>query len=168
MKSIHNLIEHEPTMIAPGHGRPYPVDKSTMAATEQHLRQQQQFFFDILREGETDFGMDPSWVRIYPYQILIGPGEQKLVRINVQNYSTNPMKIEVGLVVPSEWRIEPDVVKFEVPAKSTSHRSVMIRLPQDWAAPNTRFAIAADVVRDGKYLGQITEAVVDMKGSQSF
>jgi hypothetical protein len=29
--------------------------------------------------------------------------------------------------------------------------------------PALRFAIAADVVSDGKYLGQITEAVVDLK-----
>jgi len=168
VKSIRNLIEHSPTLIAPGHGRPYPVDKSMMAATEQHLLGQQKFFFDLLPEGETDFGMDPSWVRIYPYEILMAPGERKLLQIHVRNYKPEPMKIEVGLVVPAEWTVEPEVVKFEVPPKVESHRSVILRVPPGWAAPSPRVAIAADVVRDGKHLGEITEAVVDMKGWPSY
>ena len=63
-------------MICPGHGKPYPVDRAMMEATEQKFRRQQQFFFDVLPEGEVDFGLDPSWVKIYPYQILLAPGER--------------------------------------------------------------------------------------------
>ena len=78
------------------------------------------------------------------------------------------MKMEVALVAPPEWRIAPDVAKFEVPANSKASHAVSVTLPKEWTARNTRFAIAADVVADGKYLGQITEAVVDMKGSESY
>ena len=46
--------------------------------------------------------------------------------------------------------------------------AVTVSVPRDWAAPAPRFAIAADVVRDGRYLGQITEAVVDLKGYAQF
>ena len=86
----------------------------------------------------------------------------KVKRYGVQNYKPSPMKLEVALVAPSEWRIEPDVVKFEVPAKSHDRQPVHIQLPSTWKPPCPRFAIAADVVCDGKYLGQITEAVVDI------
>jgi glyoxylase-like metal-dependent hydrolase (beta-lactamase superfamily II) len=162
LKSIRNLVEHEPNMIAPGHGRPYAVDKAIMLATEQKLRKQQQFFFDLLPEGETDFGLDPSWVRIYPYQILLAPGVPQKVEVIAQNYYAHPMKLEVALVTPQEWRIEPDVVKFEVPARSTASRAVNINVSKSWQPKSPRFAIAADVVRDGKYLGQITEAIVEI------
>jgi hypothetical protein len=35
-------------------------------------------------------------------------------------------------------------------------------VPRSWTAPMPRFAIACDVMRDGRYLGQITEAVVEI------
>jgi glyoxylase-like metal-dependent hydrolase (beta-lactamase superfamily II) len=163
LKSIRNLISREPNLICPGHGRPYPVDRQTMEATEQKFRRQQQFFVDLLPEGQTNFGMDPGWVSIYPYQILASPGDRQKLEIRVQNYRPSAIRMEVALVAPSEWRIEPDVVKFEAPANGKAARAVEIVIPADWAAPGPRFAIAADVMSDGKYLGEITEAVVEMR-----
>ncbi len=168
LKSILNLIERQPTLIAPGHGRPYAVTPEMMSATERHFRKQKQLFFDILPEGMSNFAMDPSWVRLYPYQILAAPGETKQVQIHVQNYSPSAMKMEVALVAPPEWRITPDVAKFEVPANSKGSHTVSVMLPKSWSARSPRFAIAADVMANGKYLGEITEAVVDMKGSESY
>ena len=162
LKSIRNLIEHEPNLIAPGHGRAYPVDRQIMLATEQKFRTQQQFFFDLLPEGETDFGLDPSWVKIYPYQLLLTPGAAGKAEIRVQNYRNEPMKMEVALITPSEWQVMPDVLRFEVPAKSHASRPFTIAIPKGWAAPSSRLAIAADVRAGGRYLGQITEAVVDL------
>ena len=72
------------------------------------------------------------------------------------------MKIEVALVAPSEWRLEPDVLTLEVPPNAKGSAAFQVTIPRDWAAPAPRFAIAADVMSDGKYLGQITEAVVEM------
>jgi glyoxylase-like metal-dependent hydrolase (beta-lactamase superfamily II) len=163
LKSIRNLMEHEPTMIAPGHGKPYPVDRAILEITEQRMREQQSLFFDVLPEREVNFGLDPSWVHIYPYQMLLAPGERQRAEVRVRNYGAATMKIEVALVAPAEWRIEPDVLRFEIPANGSKAAAFEIGLPRDWAAPAPRFAIAADVMADGRYLGQITEAVVDMK-----
>ncbi|MBI1788096.1 MAG: hypothetical protein HYR60_11175 [Acidobacteria bacterium] len=74
------------------------------------------------------------------------------------------MKMEVALVAPPEWSVEPDVVKFEVAARSKAMHPVTVTVPKSWQPPSPRFAIAADVMRDGKYLGQITEAVVEVRG----
>ncbi|MCS7024675.1 MAG: MBL fold metallo-hydrolase [Bryobacteraceae bacterium] len=167
LKSIHNLIEHEPTLIAPGHGKPYPVDRQMMLATEQKFRKQQQFFFDLLPEGETDFGLDPSWVKLYPYQLLIRAGSAQTLEVRVQNYRPAAMKMEVALVAPPEWKIEPDVLIFEAPAKSHARAQFKILVPRSWTPPSPRLAIAADVRAGGRYLGQITEAVVDVMPASS-
>ncbi|MEK7408420.1 MAG: MBL fold metallo-hydrolase, partial [Acidobacteriota bacterium] len=163
IKSIRNLVAHEPTLFCPGHGRPFPVNRELLLATEKKMRQQQQLFFDLLPEGQSNFGLDPSWVSIYPYQILAARGERLKLSVRVQNYKPSPMKMEVALVAPAEWSVEPDVLKFEAPANSMASQPVEIFIPKDWAAPGPRFAIAADVMSDGKYLGQITEAVVEMR-----
>ena len=165
VKSIRNLIEREPSLIAPGHGRPYPVTREMMEATEQKLRKQQDLFAAILPAGEVEFGLDPSWISIYPYQIVADPGHKQQIEIRVRNPKPEPLRIEAALITPGEWSIEPDSVKFEIPARSEGKRPVSISIPRDWRAPLPRLAIACDVVRDGKYLGQIAEAVVDMPGA---
>ncbi len=163
LKSIRNLIEHEPNVIAPGHGRPFLVTRDEMLATEQKMRRQEQFFQELIADPDTNFGLDPSWCSIYPYQMLIRPGGSARAEVRVQNYRSAPMRVEVGLVAPGEWTVQPEVLRIEVPAGSRSVGVFQIRIPQAWVPPSPRLALAADVVCDGKYLGQITEAVVDME-----
>jgi hypothetical protein len=162
LKCVRTLLEREPEIICPGHGRHYPIDRSILQATEQKLRKQQQFFFDMLPEGETDFGLDPSWVRLYPYQLHARPGERQRLQVHVQNYKPAPMKLEVALVAPAEWQIAPETLAIDVKPKAKASLPFDVTIPKGWAAPGPRFAIAADVVRDGKYLGQVTEAVIDL------
>lgn len=165
LKSIRALMDRSPDMIAPGHGKPYRITPQLMAATEQLFLKQQRMFAAILPDGEVDFGMDPSWLSIYPYQILLGPGERQRLEIRVRNYKPDPMKIEAALAAPSDWRIEPGSVSFTVPGNGKAAHTVTVSAPAGWAPPAPRFAIACDVMRDGRYLGQIAEAVVDVRGS---
>lgn len=165
LKSIRSLIEREPEMICPGHGRPFPVNRALMLATEEKFRRQQSLFAEVLPEGATDYGLDPSWVRLYPYQMLVSAGGTQSLEVHVQSYDAAPVKVEVALVAPSEWRVTPDVVTLEVPPRGKASKPVSISIPRGWTAPGPRFAIAADVMKDGKYLGQITEAVVEIKGA---
>jgi hypothetical protein len=72
------------------------------------------------------------------------------------------MKMEVALIAPQEWRVEPEVLKFEVPAGGHASQTFHLTIPRTWDPPSPRLAIAADVMSDGKYLGQITEAVVEI------
>ncbi len=163
MKSIRTLIEHDPALIAPGHGKPFAVDRAIMAATERRLLRQQQYFGELLPEGEIDFGMNPSWVMLYPYQALLAPGAKQTFEIRAHNYKpTGAMKMEVALIAPAEWRVEPEVARFEVPPRELGKQTVQVTIPRDWTPTSPRFAIAADVVRDGRYLGQATEAVVEI------
>ena len=161
IKSIRNLIEHEPAVIAPGHGRPFLVSREELLATEQKMRQQERVFGGLIADPDANFGLDPSWCSIYPYQMIIKPGDVATAEIRVRNYRKVPIRMEVALVAPLEWRIEPDVLRFLVPEASMEAQAFRLQVPRDWHPASPRFAIAADVVCDGRYLGQITEAVVD-------
>ena len=162
IRSIRNLIEHEPNLIAPGHGRPFLVNREDMLGTEKKMRRQEELFHGIIADPDVNFGLDPSWCSIYPYQMSVKPGESARAEIRVQNYRRSPMKLEVGLVGPGEWKVEPDVLRIEIPARSTAAKAFALEIPRGWESKSSRFAITADVVCDGKYLGQITEAVVEI------
>lgn len=161
LRSIRNLIDHEPNLMAPGHGRPFLVTREELLASEQKMRRQTELFQQIIADPDVNFGLDPSWCSIYPYQMVLGPGGTTQAEIRVQNYRKAPMKMEVVVVAPEDWRIEPDVLRFEAPSGQKSRQAFRISIPRGWVPRSPRFALAADVVCDGKYLGQITEAVVD-------
>lgn len=72
------------------------------------------------------------------------------------------MKIEVALVLPAGWRTEPEVLHFEAPTRGHVSRSFRLFTTRDEAKRTPRLAIAADVIADGKHLGQITEAIVNI------
>ncbi len=107
MAGTSHLIEHEPNVIAPGHGRPFLANREKLLATGQKMRKQDELFRGIVADPDVN-GLDPGWCRLYPYQMQVRPGVAAAAR-----------------------------------------------------APGP--AIAADVVSDGRYLGQITEAVVEME-----
>jgi glyoxylase-like metal-dependent hydrolase (beta-lactamase superfamily II) len=164
IKSIRNILEHEPTLIAPGHGKPFLVNRADLLATEEKMRKQEQLFRDVIADPEPEYGMDPSWVKIYPYQMIVKPGETARAEIRVQNYRRAPSKIEVALVLPDGWTSDPDVLRIEAPPRSHASGAFQIRTSRDRPGGLPRVAIAADVMADGRYLGQITEAVVDLPG----
>ena len=166
IKSIRNLIDHEPNLMAPGHGRPFLVNREDLLATEQKMQRQTEFFHQLIADPDANFGLDPSWCSIYPYQMQVQPGTSARAEVRVQNYRKEPMKMEVALVAPSEWHIEPDVLRFEVAAGRNTRQACSIQIPREWRAGSPRFAVAADVMCNGKYLGQITEAVVDIGSRQ--
>jgi glyoxylase-like metal-dependent hydrolase (beta-lactamase superfamily II) len=162
IKSIRNLIDHEPNLMAPGHGRPFLVNREDLLATEQKMRRQTDLFHELIADPDVNFGLDPSWCSLYPYQMLIKPGDSSRGEIRVRNYRKTPMKMEVFLVAPGEWHIEPEILHFDAAAGTKVSQAFNIHIPRDWQPSSPRFAVAADVMCNGKYLGQITEAVVDI------
>jgi hypothetical protein len=53
-------------------------------------------------------------------------------------------------------------VSVDVNANSDASTEAVISVPDNYAGPYSRVAIALDVMADSKYLGQIAEAVVDL------
>ncbi len=109
--------------------------------------------------------MDPSWVSVYAYQALLAKRRRQSLQLRARNYESSPMKLEIALVTPPEWRVEPDIVKLERAPGASAKATVNGTIPRGWASPEPRLPLAADVVRDGKYLGQFTGAVVEFTGA---
>jgi hypothetical protein len=162
IRSIRNILDHEPNLIAPGHGKPFLVNRADLLLTEEKMRKQKDLFHEVVADPEPEYGMDPSWVKIYPYQMRIEPGATGRGEVRVQNYRRVPVKMEVALVLPEGWTAEPEVLRFEAPPRGQARQAFQLRTSRERPGGQPRVAIAADVVSGGKYLGQITEAVVDL------
>jgi hypothetical protein len=165
--SIRNLAEMQPAIIAPGHAAPFDLTAEMVRDFEAKVQQQDEFFKELIADRDTDVGLDPAWVQIYPYQAVAVRGRPVALELRVRNHRSRDMNLEIELCLPEQWRSTPARVNLKVPARGTNVASVEMTVPLDWRGPNARRAIAADVIADGVYLGQIAEAVVDIRPADS-
>jgi glyoxylase-like metal-dependent hydrolase (beta-lactamase superfamily II) len=162
-KAIRTLIEHRPDLIAPGHGRPFPVTEQMLLVTKAKIDKRAEYYKNLIADPDCDFGLDATWVKIYPYQMVIAAGDSAPAQVRVHNYRSAPMKIEVAPVLPYGWRSEPEVLRFEAPPKGTVSCPFRLFTTRGGSVSAPRLAITADVTADGKRLGQIAEAVVNLR-----
>lgn len=163
LASIRNILEFEPDIIAPGHGPHFPVDRQMASAFAAKMNRQDSLMSDLIAGADPDIGLDPSWVHIYPYQAHAARGQSCKLELRVRNVRRTPVVIEASLVVPEGWRATPAQVKFTVAAGQTGSAPLSLTVPVAWRGLHPRVPIAADVRADGRYVGQIAEALVDVR-----
>jgi glyoxylase-like metal-dependent hydrolase (beta-lactamase superfamily II) len=162
LKSMRTILEYEPTLIAPGHGKPFLGVKEDLEDLKHRLEKHQKYFQSVIADPDCNFGMNPSWIRLYPYQLQARAGSSVPVELHVRNYRAKPMQLEAALVLPASWRASPEVGNLSVPASGDSSAGFTMTIPEDWDRARPRVALAADIVADGQYLGEIAEGVVDV------
>jgi hypothetical protein len=72
------------------------------------------------------------------------------------------MPLEAALVLPASWKAVPEIVSLTVPPRGDSSGSFTVTIPENWDRAKPRVAIAADIMADRQYLGEIAEGVVDL------
>jgi glyoxylase-like metal-dependent hydrolase (beta-lactamase superfamily II) len=163
LRSMRTILDHQPNIIAPGHGKPFLSNKEDLEDLNRRLEKQQQYFKDSIADPDCNFGLNPSWVRLYPYQILGKAGTSSTVELRVRNYRSRPMRLEAALVLPVGWKASPEVLNLTVPANGEGKEGLAVIVPDNWDRSKPRVAITADIVADGQYLGEIAEGVVDIQ-----
>lgn len=83
--------------------------------------------------------------------------------MELRNYRSAPMEAEAALVLPPGWRASRETVKFTVAPNTEGRDGFTVTISEAWDRSRPRLAIAADVMVEGQYLGQIAEAVVDVQ-----
>jgi glyoxylase-like metal-dependent hydrolase (beta-lactamase superfamily II) len=101
LRSLRTILDHEPTIMAPGHGKPFVSNKGDLEDLKRRLQKQQIGFYSLIADPDCDFGLNPNWARLYPYQTLAKVGSTSTLELRVRNYRKTPMQLEAALVVPS-------------------------------------------------------------------
>ncbi len=162
LRSIQRVLQEEPEWLAPGHGSPFRVTRPMLEATRARMQEQQQIFAGLVADNETNYGLDPSWASIYPYQLTAKRGGELRLQVRVRNYRPSAVKITASLALPAGWKARPEVANFEAAAMRTGIAEFVAAIPRDWPEFKPRVAIAADLTVDQHYAGQMAEGVVDV------
>jgi NPCBM-associated, NEW3 domain of alpha-galactosidase/Metallo-beta-lactamase superfamily len=162
LRSVRTILDNEPNIIAPGHIKPYIANKGDLEDWKQRLEKQQHYFNDVIADPDSNFGLNPSWARLFPYQLAAKAGSTSTLELRVRNYRAKPMRLEAALVLPEGWKVSPQVGALEIPAGKDGKTSFSVTIPDNWDRGRSRAAVAADIMADGQYLGQIAEGMVDI------
>ena len=152
--------EYMPDILCTGHDLQREVKGSTYAAFAQKSLLMTQLFERLL-PGEANFGLEPSWTQIYPYQSLAKPGDTLNLQIRMTNFLPRRVQAEVRLALPAGWTVAPEAVRLDIGADARGTAGFRVHIPAGYTFPYPRVAIAADVTFEGRRLGQITEATVE-------
>ncbi|MFB3921961.1 MAG: MBL fold metallo-hydrolase [Terriglobia bacterium] len=163
IRSVRAILDNEPNIIAPGHVKPYIANRADLQDLKKRVEKQRHYFNDVIADPNSNFGLNPSWARLYPYQLAATAGSTATLELRVRNYRSTPMRLEAALVLPAGWRAAPQISRFEVPEGKDGKTGFSVTIPENWDRGKPRVAVAADIVADGQYLGQIAEGVVDVE-----
>jgi glyoxylase-like metal-dependent hydrolase (beta-lactamase superfamily II) len=153
-------LEYMPDILCAGHDLQREVKPRAYQAFAQKSSQMTQLF-EALLPGEANYGLEPSWTAIYPYQSLVRPGDVLSLQVRMTNFLPRRAKAEVMLALPDGWTATPETALIDLPPQQRGVVSFRVHVPVSYVFPYPRVAIAADVTFEGQRLGQITEATVE-------
>ncbi len=153
-------LEYMPEILCAGHDLQREV-KPWVYHTFARKAQQMTQLFEALLPGEANFGLEPGWVQLYPYQSLARPGDVLRIEVRMTNFLDRPADAVVSLVLPEGWTASPPTVRLDLARQARTAAAIAIQVPETFRFPYPRLAIAADVTFCGQRLGQIAEATVE-------
>jgi len=152
------LLKLKPDMLVASHWGPLPYSDEYMEKGLKLLEERRVLFSGMFPWDDPNFGLDPSWVRAYPYRQFILPRQLVTIEARVYNHAGSPRQASAELRAPSGWQVQ----KAD-PVTIPPHTEGKIRLTAVASSnPLHRREVLGLAVRFGnRNLGEVAEAIVD-------
>jgi glyoxylase-like metal-dependent hydrolase (beta-lactamase superfamily II) len=148
----------EPDMLWAAHWGPIAYSPSYVEKTLDVLAARVTQLKALLPWEDPNFGLDPSWIRAYPYRQSIRPGQDVAIDMCVWNHSRAPTLVSAQLRAPKGWQVRPSK-PVEIPPHCEGRVRLRAIAPRH---PLARREILGLVVQFGKHnLGEVAEAIAD-------
>jgi len=135
-----------------------PISADLLHRALDLFAEREKLFARLLAWDDANFGLDPCWIRCYPYRQKALHGERVTLEARIYNHSSRSKSASVELRVPAGWEAPPPAVATIPPRTEHSFRFQA-------AAPKVpaqrRQVLGLAVTFDGVRLGEFAEAIVD-------
>ncbi|MCS7239076.1 MAG: MBL fold metallo-hydrolase [Thermoguttaceae bacterium] len=157
------LEEIEPTHLFNCHvDGAFSFRKEDIRFMRRNLAEREKLFAKLMPWDHPNFGMDESWVRAFPYEQKIKPGQQAVLEVVITNHAAEPRDAAVRAILPSAWGTGPtDWSRSSVPAKTEKGLPLRIAVPAS-VRPG-RYVLPIDVHFGSWDLPQFAEMVIQVE-----
>ena len=127
----------------------------------QTLDERERRFGALVPWEHANYGLDPSWVRCFPYTQQVRPGQAVRLEVVLTNHAATAQTTACRAGLPRAWGgTATDWKAAELPAKAEKSVALTFQVPADAAAG--RYIVPVDVRHGPHDLPQFTEALLDV------
>lgn len=161
-RCLRLLLELKPDLLLSAHSGALPITEDYARRTLELLKERQRLLAALLPWEDVNFGLDPYWVRAYPYRQTVLPGTLVTVEARIFNHSDTMREARAELRLPAGWRVRQGSGVVAIPPKTEGIVRLSAFAPAD---PHQRRDVLGLWVNfNGRALGEIAEAVVEYLG----
>ncbi|MHA1369055.1 MAG: MBL fold metallo-hydrolase [Promethearchaeota archaeon] len=178
LKCINIWSEIKPDLLINQHQpRPFKFNETHYKFMKDTLLSRIKILEKLIPRDAPDFGIDPLWVRIYPYQQSAIKGATVKLDVIITNHSEYKQKAKAELVLPPRWtRKELRSKTIEVPpltsgthlktsVDQTPDSQIQFEIEIPTNAENGIHVIPARITWNNQYLGQICHGIINVTPS---
>ena len=157
-RCLQLLLTLKPDFLMAAHWGPEPVSEEYLQKTRQLLEERRELMSPLFPWDDPNFGLDPYWIRTYPYRQKIFRGQVVTLEARIYNHSNSTRRASAELRTPEGWRVEKSGSLVISP-----HSEGKIRLAAraSYDPLHRREVLGVDVRFGDRDLGEISEAIVD-------
>lgn len=156
-------LEHQPELTCPGHGGPFEMGPEHWDGFNAWCLKEQAHWRDLAAPENLEEAVYPDYVFLYPYQAPVSPGGEVRMQVWFENIFEHTSTLEYRLVLPEGWAAEPKRGTLTAAKGEKKIFDFVLRVPANQSTTYRRQAFTLDATVDGRYLGQLAEAVVDLR-----
>jgi glyoxylase-like metal-dependent hydrolase (beta-lactamase superfamily II) len=162
-KCFQILLQTQPNILMAAHWGPLPVSTDYLNRSLRLFQERPKLYQKLFPHSDINFGIDPCWLRAYPYRQTVLPGGSVEIEARVMNHSPKPMKIQVALRLPAKWTSGQTSETAEVPART--ELGIRLHATAPLATEHRRHVLGVSAVVDGRPIGEFAEAIVNFLGT---
>jgi glyoxylase-like metal-dependent hydrolase (beta-lactamase superfamily II) len=152
------LLQLKPDLLCAAHWGPKPVSQEYLQKTLDLLDEREKLLAKLFPWDDPNFGLDPCWVRAYPYRQSVLPGQKVTLEARIYNHSDTTREASAELRAPLGWQVE-NAGSAKIPSHSEGKIRLTALSPQ---VPSVRRHVLGLAVHfDQRYLGEFAEAIID-------
>jgi glyoxylase-like metal-dependent hydrolase (beta-lactamase superfamily II) len=159
-KCCRILLETKPDMLITAHWGPLLMTEAYLNRFIGLLQAREKIYEKLFPYDNVNFGLDPYWIRPYPFRQKALPGAPVDLEARVMNHGSRPKQISVALNLPDGWKPMRVQSAASVPPHSEGRLRLSAMAPA--AARRRRHVLGLTASVDGRPLGEFAAAIVDL------
>ena len=162
VKTAKLFQERKPELLCTGHGLYRDVAPESYESLYENAVKLARQFESLTPAGSCNRGIEPSWIRISPYQIPVKAGAGTAIQVIIENPLEITATVKYEWMLPSGWSVTPPRREATMGIGEKVTHEATLSLPADFAGPYPKRLVTLDIQLNEEYLGQITEAVAEL------
>lgn len=154
------MLQYIPDIVCPAHTEEYSPSREDLEEFLDWAHRLRNVMTGLIDQPDPNFGMDYRWCRFYPYRTIAESGDAFWVDLMIRNHLFKPVTIELILKHSENILCDAPVRNITIEAKKQVAVPFFVRV--NYNNGKNREIITADITMNGRYIGEYTEAMIDI------